>query len=175
MNKFLLLFICIAYACSSLSAAGKQILEEWPNKKAKRVFEGQMGNYLVIAGYFEDGKKRLIMKLEKKDSKNYLAKATSYNPDGSELCNIKDGNGELKVLFGNGQVEYVETYKNGRLEGETTYWWDNGVLSMTGSYKEGNKHGIWKVYDKEGEEEVVYYFIDGKEVKEQEWLENQNK
>ncbi len=168
--RFIILF-SIALCGFSQAAFEKQILQKWPNEQPKKVYEGKLGDYHIFAGYFEDGKKRMIMKCERKDDKMYLVKATSNDHDGKIISDIKDGNGEFKVVFSNGKTEYIEYYKQGRLEGETTYWWENGNLSMKGSYLNGKKQGPWKVYTEAGVEQETLYFIEDKQVNQKEWFD----
>jgi len=51
--------------------------------------------------------------------------------------------------FINGEKSSEGRYnKNGLEEGDWYYYYPEGTLYITGSFKEGKKHGIWKLYNK---------------------------
>ena len=50
-----------------------------------------------------------------------------------------------------GRIKLVKHYKNGLVDGEIIYYWDNGQIRLTGQYKEMCRVGIWTNYDSNGD------------------------
>tara|TARA_B110001454_G_scaffold179516_1_gene172771 strand:- start:91 stop:357 length:267 start_codon:yes stop_codon:yes gene_type:complete len=50
-----------------------------------------------------------------------------------------------------GRIKLVKHYKNGLVDGEIIYYWDNGQIRLTGQYKEMYRVGIWTNYDSNGD------------------------
>jgi len=45
----------------------------------------------------------------------------------------------------------ISRYKNGKLNGRySSYYPDNGILSLKGFYKNGKKYGLWRSYTNKG-------------------------
>ena len=64
----------------------------------------------------------------------------------------KIGNGLNKIINAQtGRVKLVKHYKNGLVDGEIIYYWDNGQIRLTGQYKEMCRVGIWTNYDSNGD------------------------
>ena len=54
--------------------------------------------------------------------------------------------------MGAGQrIKLVKHYKNGLVDREIIYYWDNGQIRLTGQYKEMCRVGIWTNYDYNGD------------------------
>ncbi|HFA52010.1 MAG TPA: toxin-antitoxin system YwqK family antitoxin [Bacteroidetes bacterium] len=98
----------------------------------------------------------------KKDSFAKHGPYFSYHPNGQvmEQSTYKDDvlQGETKVFFENGKLDYVEHYKNGKYEGLYQKYFENGQLSNEGQYVDNAMSGIWKRWYKTGElrEEVTF-------------------
>jgi antitoxin component YwqK of YwqJK toxin-antitoxin module len=61
-------------------------------------------------------------------------------------------NGLNKIINAQtGRVKLVKHYKNGLVDGEIIYYWDNGQIRLTGQYKEMCRVGIWTNYDSNGD------------------------
>ena len=50
-----------------------------------------------------------------------------------------------------GRIKLVKHYKNGLVDGEIIYYWDNGQTRLTGQYKEMRRTGTWTNYDSNGD------------------------
>ena len=48
--------------------------------------------------------------------------------------------------YSNGQQEYAAEYLNGKLDGISRYWSEDGLLISESEYSNGKPHGIWKEY-----------------------------
>ncbi len=48
--------------------------------------------------------------------------------------------------YPNGQQEYAAEYLNGKLDGVSRHWTQDGVLISASEYSYGKPHGIWKRY-----------------------------
>ena len=45
-----------------------------------------------------------------------------------------------------GQKEYTAEYVNGKLDGISSHWSENGILTSESEYSNGKPHGIWKKF-----------------------------
>ena len=50
------------------------------------------------------------------------------------------------AYYPNGQQEYAAEYFNGKLDGMSRYWSEEGLLISESEYSHGKPHGIWKKY-----------------------------
>ena len=66
------------------------------------------------------------------------------------LKKIEDGLNKI-INAQTGRVKLVKHYKNGLVDGEIIYYWDNGQIRLTGQYKEMCRVGIWTNYDSNGD------------------------
>ena len=61
-------------------------------------------------------------------------------------------NGLNKIINAqSGRIKLVKHYKNGLVDGEIIYYWDNGQIRLTGQYKEMCRVGIWTNCDSNGD------------------------
>lgn len=56
-------------------------------------------------------------------------------------------------------------YQNGKLEGTTKIYYDNGKIMEEGAYKNGTRDGLSKWYDQEGNVTIEYEYKNGQLVK----------
>ena len=64
----------------------------------------------------------------------------------------KIGNGLNKIInLQTGRIKLVKHYKNGLVDGEIIYYWDNGQIRLKGKYKEMCRVGTWTNYDSNGD------------------------
>ena len=103
-------------------------------------------------------------------------KATNNYPDGKlrwerEVARLSDNHfiadGYYREYHPNGQLFVEGTYKNGRQEGEWTYWYDNGTKNRVVTYKNGYPDGAWEAYRADGTLQAKREFKNGK--REGEW------
>ncbi len=66
--------------------------------------------------------------------------------------------GESKVYYENGQLDYVENHKNGQYEGLYQKYLESGQLANEGQYVNNEMSGIWKRWYENGQlrEEVTF-------------------
>ena len=57
-----------------------------------------------------------------------------------------------------GRIKLVKHYKNGLVDGEIIYYWDNGQIRLTGQYKEMCRVDIWTHYDSSGNMLLEEYY-----------------
>ena len=57
-----------------------------------------------------------------------------------------------------GLLKLVKHYKNGLVDGEIIYYWDNGQICLIGEYKEMCRVGIWTNYDSNGDILLEEYY-----------------
>ena len=75
--------------------------------------------------------------------------------------------------YPNGQQEYAAEYLNGKLDGVSQHWTENGILISVSKYSNGKPHGIWKRYY--ANQNIMYkanYFHSQKHGKEKWYYEN---
>ena len=64
----------------------------------------------------------------------------------------KIGNGLNKIINAQtGRIKLVKHYKNGLVDGEIIYYWDNGQIRLTGQYEAMDRVGTWIHYDSNGD------------------------
>lgn len=91
--------------------------------------------------YFPDGKIYLILTYEKEPYDE-----TIYSINGS----YGNENGEYIRYYANNNIEEVGFYLAGKLHGKRTHFYKNGKKQFEILYKNGNKDGIAKYFDFEG-------------------------
>jgi antitoxin component YwqK of YwqJK toxin-antitoxin module len=91
-----------------------------------------------------------------KDTEGQMRNGLLYLPNqqepftGKNLCKYKSGQ---KWKEGN--------YKDGKLDGKWTEWWENGQKSVEGNYKEGKKDGKWTGWYPDGQKYMDGNYKDG--------------
>ena len=60
-------------------------------------------------------------------------------------------NYSLSTLKDDGLLEYRGTFRNGEKEGLWEYYYENGKLERKGNYKNGKMNGFWENYDENGQ------------------------
>lgn len=72
-----------------------------------------------------------------------------------------------RSYFPNGNIEYEAIYINGKLDGISRVWLEDGSLFSESGYSNGHPHGIWKKYHPNGKTmyETIYEYgkINGSE------------
>ena len=79
-----------------------------------------------------------------------------YHPDTKELYS-----GKVFEVHMGGKKKTEGTYKDGKLEGLWTKWYENGQKELEGNYKDGKKDGLWTSWYENGQKEVEGTFKDG--------------
>jgi len=60
------------------------------------------------------------------------------------------GNNVVKAYFPNGNIEYEAEYLNGKLDGITRTWSEDGIISSESIYNNNQPHGMWKKFHRSG-------------------------
>ncbi len=53
-------------------------------------------------------------------------------------------------LYDNGRVEYRGKRRNGQMHGDWSFWRKDGSLMRTGSFRDGVQVGVWRTFDRTG-------------------------
>ena len=62
-----------------------------------------------------------------------------------------DKNGRHEVLSKKtGKIKLIKHYLNNALDGDYTYYWDNGNIMFKGAFKNNRRFGSWKNFDNAG-------------------------
>ena len=89
-----------------------------------------------VVTYFENGQKS--SQSEFKDGLYWKAK--TYKPNGeSAEENVVNGNGKLMLYRDNGNLYFVETIKNGKLNGDVTKYYDDGGVNTRWTYQDNER------------------------------------
>jgi len=102
----------------------------------------------IISGAIEEGK---LQKRGKKGEELY------YSPDHDSPYT-----GWAKIVYENGQVEFLNQYRNGALNGPYTMWRENGRMESLETYREGVLHGIYEDWYPSGNRESRENYENGK-------------
>ena len=81
-----------------------------------------------------------------------------FENDSLHTQTIKDGNGHITSFYSNGVTKELYTFKNGLKTGLFEERTANGMLSISGSFKEGKKDSIWEFFSFLGnlEKKIAY-------------------
>lgn len=74
----------------------------------------------------------------------------------------QDQTGGWEFYHDNGQLKEKTNYANGKAEGKSQSWFDNGVLSAEGIYRDGEQEGEWKYFYYNGLPSRVVHMKAGK-------------
>ena len=67
------------------------------------------------------------------------------------MLNLKKKNGTYRIYSKKtGKVIMEKNYRNGNLDGEFTYFWENGQIHVSGYFNNQRRSGIWINYDING-------------------------
>lgn len=81
-----------------------------------------------------------------------------------ELVGVSNDLYHYKAYFLSGELKMEGWYSDERMKepnGLFTFYYQSGQVESTGEYREGEKYGVWKRYDRYGNEkpEKVYAFL----------------
>ena len=74
--------------------------------------------------------------------------------------------GWVKEMHDNGQIKYLEQFKDGKKHGLLTFWYENGQKKSEGNFKDDKKHGLHIIYYEDGKVAWRFTYKDGELVKE---------
>ena len=78
-------------------------------------------------------------------------------------------NGKHVIYYGNGQKEYEAHYKNGKLDGLSTWWYKNGQKNRESHYKNGKLDGLSTRWGSNGQKWIEQDYKDGVEISRKEF------
>lgn len=87
------------------------------------------------------------------------------NPKKVYLGNIRNGKREGKWVFWNnstGRKEWEINYKDGKYDGLSTEWYENGKKKNEGTFKDGKPNGLVTRWFENGQKKLERTFKDGK-------------
>jgi len=88
--------------------------------------------------------------------------------DGDKLVYVQNQStpytGWRKRMDDNGQIRILSQYKDGRLDGLKTGWYENGDKKWEGNFKDGKLDGLFIQYNKDGTEHSRTTFKDDEKV-----------
>ncbi len=86
--------------------------------------------------------------------KGKLYNAFFYDENGKEINNggFKNGNGNLNFYRFSGSIAKVVEFKEGQANDTCSYYYSNGNVLATGTYKFGRPNGYWREYNQSGKE-----------------------
>ena len=73
--------------------------------------------------------------------------------------------GKWTVYYPHGAPSQIMTYKFGKLNGKMSNYYSNGKIQSEGKYVNDLKHGVFKIYDKDGKVLKQEKFAYNKKVK----------
>ena len=72
-------------------------------------------------------------------------------------------NGERRLYFPSGELQYVETYEGGKYQGPYKAYYPDGTLQLEGQYVDDVALGLWTGYYPDGEKKEEVTFADNAE------------
>ncbi|MDP7529529.1 MAG: hypothetical protein QGH61_09375, partial [Candidatus Marinimicrobia bacterium] len=75
------------------------------------------------------------------------------NRDGIKYKENKEipFNGKTVSTYDNSQKKLEGSYKDGKKDGQFTFWFNNGQKLKEGTYKDGNEDGKWIHWERNGQ------------------------
>lgn len=133
MNKALVLCVlCALFSCSeSEQKQGLEVLEKWGNGVVKKDRVRLAADTFKVNYYHENFKLHMS--------------GNAFYSEGEEVKN-----GEWKAFYPNGVNWSLNTFDKGVEDGDYRTWHRNGILNISGEYREGSATGRWTFYDGEG-------------------------
>ena len=83
---------------------------------------------------------------------------------------------KMETYYSNGQIQILDTYQNGKKNGDHLEYYDNGKLKKKGQFIEGDASGLWNTFYSNGKIERMFYANkNGMHGSINEWYENGEK
>ena len=131
--RYIPLFLVLAFLVSCGEKLDEVVAETHEDGSAKRVqyFKGEGEDRFLRKDlfYYDNGQKRV---------------EGEYNKDGK-----KDG--KWTYWYEDGSKWSEGYFKNGLNHKKRTTWHESGEMHYTGTYEEGERVGVWKFFNEEGE------------------------
>lgn len=93
---------------------------------------------------------------------DYMLGYSYLGSDGKpvEMIEFDRNNGEMKTYYKNGKVSYEATYKNGFIEGKSSFYMSNGKPEMERNFIKGDLDGEYKTYYANGKVKSFIHYKD---------------
>ena len=75
-----------------------------------------------------------------------------------------------RSYFPNGNLEYEAEFVNGKLDGSSRVWLDDGTLLSVSEYNNDRPHGMWKRYYPNGNVMYEVQYVYGKKHGDEKWF-----
>ena len=149
MKKYLFLIV-ILFNFYSYSQNSQTIYfdKDWKEcSKEKAAFFRPMpllssGNYELVRDYYINGNLQMQGYSLKNNDKKYIIDIYYYDDKNTESIstnnNLEDLNGTFSYFYQDGKLWKTLTYKNGELFGRNTYFFKDGTQMLDGTYQNGN-------------------------------------
>jgi antitoxin component YwqK of YwqJK toxin-antitoxin module len=115
----------------------------------------------VVPDKFPDGKLRIERQIAKYSDDHYESDGfyREYYPNGQKFLDgqYRQGRreGDWTYWFDNGQVNRMVTFQNGQLNGEWEVYRADGTLSAKQAFDSGLRNGDWTTYDATGKQPLA--------------------
>jgi antitoxin component YwqK of YwqJK toxin-antitoxin module len=133
--------------------------------KSKIHYKDDIKNGLSTT-WFESG--QIKSKIHYKDDiKNGLSTTWFENGQINTFFIYKDGDlvGQTQYQYydnnHNNGIDSVKIFKHNRLNGKSTFYWENGQKFIDGSYKDDKPDGNWTYWDENGRKKEEFNYKDG--------------
>lgn len=159
MRKFLIILTLCISGCKQETLSDIEIIKIDSNIINKLIEESDSVYYDTIR-HFEGAKATLYFQ----KNKNELTKVF-HDTLGNIVAILNYRNDSIingTEYYANGQIMgKLPERKNGRLDGQARYYYDNGRVRSEGFFKNGLWFGEWKNYTKEGKIISIEYYVEG--------------
>ena len=120
-------------------------------------YEGtfEKGYEVGVFNYFDDTKAQTVIAKREFSEKGTVAKTTFFDQKGNIVSEGVTVNKLKEGVWnyyhkGSKQLMNVENYKNGKLEGLRTVYFNSGNIAEEANYVDGKREGVYKVYLENG-------------------------
>ena len=117
-----------------------------------------------IISRYENGNKKIVVKYSGQGSNEKIVERITYS-ENDEIVLIEKPLEKRKISFlyhENGNLKSKESHnKNGKEDGESSWYYENGQIEKKGEYNDGLMDGQWIYYYNNGQMKGKGYFIKG--------------
>ncbi len=129
------------------------------NVAAKGYYDSEQNRHLIWKLFYEDGKKSAIINYEHGKANGNVQIFYPYTEKLVLDCNYKNGklHGKYTKYFQSGIKIEEGTYENSTRHGYWKFYSTTGSVDEEGMYINGERDGLWKDYTKDPKGETVTY------------------
>ena len=130
-----------------------------PNQASADVSHADANLEKIIAEAIDDSS--LELRGKEGEELHYIKLHSERVITVEEVMGQKPFSGASKSMYKNGQIRFLNQYKDGKQEGHFTAWYENGKKAAEGNFKDDKEHGLWVYYNEDGTEKERKTFNDG--------------